>query len=204
VELGYGALTLNGAIDAIFDGIISGAGNLVKRGGNRVTLTGTNRYQGHTVIDGGKLCVQGLLESGVVTVNAGATLEGQGQINGAVTVQRNGTITTGNPYGTLTISNALTLEGMNEMKIDKTIWRQRNDLLMGISKLTYGGVLNVDCCGQALSAGDCFKLFSAMDYVGKFDQITPPSPGKGLAWDLSHLTVDGTLQVKKNLSAGHN
>jgi len=55
----------------------------------------------------------------------------------------------------------------------------------------------LDCNGGSLTAGDSFKLFSAMNYVGKFDQITPPSPGNGLAWDMSRLTVDGTLQVKR-------
>jgi hypothetical protein len=148
--------------------------------------------------------VNGLLESGGVTVAAHATLEGQGQINGAVIVQTQGTIATGKSFGTLTVSNTLTLGGMNAMKISKTIWRQRNDLITGISTLTYGGVLNVDCSGRALAAGDSFKLFSAMNYLGKFDHITPPSPGDGLAWDMSRLTVDGSLQVKRALPAGHN
>jgi autotransporter-associated beta strand protein len=204
VKLGRGTLTLNGAVDTLFDGVITGAGNLVKRGRNIVTFTGTNNYRGHTLIADGKLRINGLLESGMVTVVANATLEGQGQINGAVTVQTQGTIATGKSSGTLTISNTLTLGGTNAMKISKTIWRQRHDLITGISTLTYGGVLNVDYSGRALAAGDSFRLFSAMNYVGKFDHITPPSPGNGLAWDMSHLTVDGTLQVKRALPAGHH
>jgi hypothetical protein len=156
------------------------------------------------LIVGGKLRVNGLLKSGVVTVAANATLEGQGQINGAVTVQTQGTIATGKSSGTLTISNNLSLGGTNVMKISKTIWRQRNDLISGISTLTYGGVLKIDCCGRALAAGDSFKLFSAMNYLGRFDHITPPSPGDRLAWDMSRLTVDGSLQVKNTLPAGHN
>lgn len=204
VKLGRGTLTLDGAVSTIFDGVISGTGNLVKLNSNIVTLTGTNSYQGHTLIADGKLRVDGLLESEVVTVAANATLEGQGQINGAVTVQTQGTIATGKLSGTLTISNTLTLDGTNVMKISKTIWRQRHDLIAGISTLTYGGVLDVDCSGGSLAAGDSFKLFSAMNYVGKFDHITPPSPGNGLAWDLSRLTVDGTLQVKRALPAGHH
>jgi autotransporter-associated beta strand protein len=202
VKLGCGTLTLDGAVNTTFDGVISGTGNLVKRGRNVVTLTGTNNYRGHTLIADGKLRVNGLLESGMVTVAANATLEGQGQINGAVTVQTQGAIATGKSFGTLTVSNTLTLDGTNAMKISKTIWRQRHDLITGISTLTYGGVLKLDCSGRALAAGDSFKLFSAMNYVGKFDQITPPSPGNGrLAWDMSRLTVDGTLQVKRDLPA---
>ena len=202
VKLGRGTLTLNGTTDATFDGVISGAGNLIKRGGNMVTLTGTNCYRGYTLIADGKLCVNGLLESGVVTVNTNATLVGQGQINGAVTVQSKGTIAIGKPFGTLTVSNTLTLAGTNAMKIRKTIWRQRHDLINGISTLTYGGVLKTDCSGRELAAGDSFKLFNAMNYLGNFDHITPPSPGNGLAWDMSRLTVDGTLQVKKALPSG--
>ena len=204
VKLGRGTLTLDGALNTTFDGVISGAGNLVKLNSNIVTLTSTNSYQGHTLIAEGKLRVNGLLESGMVTVAANATLEGQGLINGAVTVQSHGTIATGNLPGTLTISNTLTLDGTNVMKISKTIWRQRHDLINGISTLNYGGVLDVDCSGRALAAGDSFKLFSAMNYVGKFDHITPPSPSNGLAWDMSRLTVDGTLQVKKDLPAKHH
>ena len=204
VKLGRGTLTLDGAVNTTFDGVISGTGNLVKRGSNLVTLTGTNSYQGHTLIAEGKLRVNGMLESGTVTVAANATLEGQGQVSGAVTVQTQGTIATGKSFGTLTISNTLTLDGTNVMKISKTIWRQRHDLITGISTLTYGGVLDVDCSGRAWAAGDSFKLFNAMNYVGKFDHITPPSPGNGLAWDMSRLTVDGTLQVKKALPAGHH
>jgi hypothetical protein len=126
----------------------------------------------------------------------------QGQINGAVTVQSKGTIAIGKPFGTLTVSNTLTLAGTNAMKIRKTIWRQRHDLINGISTLTYGGVLKTDCSGRELAAGDSFKLFNAMNYLGNFDHITPPSPGNGLAWDMSRLTVDGTLQVKKALPSG--
>jgi len=204
VKLGCGTLTLDGVVDTLFDGVISGAGNLIKLNSNAVTFTGRNCYQGHTLIVGGKLRVNGLLKSGVVTVAANATLEGQGQINGAVTVQTQGTIATGKSSGTLTISNNLSLGGTNVMKISKTIWRQRNDLISGISTLTYGGVLKIDCCGRALAAGDSFKLFSAMNYLGRFDHITPPSPGDRLAWDMSRLTVDGSLQVKNTLPAGHN
>jgi hypothetical protein len=204
IKLGRGTLTLDGEVDTTFDGVISGTGNLVKLGGNKVTLTDRNNYLGHTLIAGGKLCVNGLLESRTVTVAATATLEGHGQINGAVTVQNQGTIATANSPGALTVSNTLALDGTNIMKINKTIWRQYHDLIKGISTLTYGGVLKLDCSGRALTAGDSFRLFSAMNYFGKFDHITPPSPGNGLAWDVSRLTVDGTIQVKSILSAEHN
>jgi autotransporter-associated beta strand protein len=203
VKLGRGTLTLDGKVDTMFDGVISGFGNLIKRGSNVVTLTGSNNYRGNTLISSGTLRVNGSLESGTVTITANATLEGRGQISGSMAVQTQGTIATGKSFGTLTIGNALTLGGTNVMKISKTI-RRRNDLIAGISTLTYGGVLKVDCSGRALSAGDSFKLFGARNYTGKFDRIIPSSPGNRLDWDMSRLTLDGTLQVKTALAAQLN
>ena len=77
-------------------------------------LTGTNNtYSGGTTISGGTLLVNNTngsgTGSGAVTVDSGGTLGGAGIISGAVTVNSGGAFAPGNPLGTLTISNNLTL-----------------------------------------------------------------------------------------------
>jgi len=204
VKLGRGTLTLDGASGAAFDGIISGPGGLVKSGGNTLTLTGRNDYDGKTLVTGGKLRVNESLGTGAVEVASKAILEACGQINGAVRINDCGTITLGPEPGSLVIDNDLTLLGTNVMKVSKTLWRKRNDIITGISTLTYGGVLNVVSSGRPLARGDSFKLFDATHYLGKFAGIVPPAPGVGLAWDAGRLAVDGTVQVKSALCAGRD
>jgi autotransporter-associated beta strand protein len=58
ITLGSGALTVG--IDSstgTFDGVISGAGSLTKRGSGVLSLTGVNSYEGGTVLAGGVLAV---------------------------------------------------------------------------------------------------------------------------------------------------
>jgi len=204
IDLGHATLAVDGAVDATFDGTISGSGGLVKLGGNTVTLTGTNSYLGQTEIRSGKLRVNSLLGNGAVTVAALSILECHGQIRDSVTIQRGGTLTLGAPPGTLIISNNLTLGGTNVMQINQTRWRRHNDLITGVSTLTYGGVLHVVVSGRPLAPGDSFRLFKAAHYIGAFESIVPPSPGPGLIWDSTGLGVDGTLKVRRALPAIEN
>jgi hypothetical protein len=63
------------------------------------------------------------------------------------------------------------------------------------SSIIYGGTLTINNSGPALAAGNTFTLFSAANYSGAFANISPPSPGPGLAWNSSQLAVNGTLAV---------
>jgi hypothetical protein len=93
----------------------------------------------------------------------------------------------------LTINNTLTLLGTNVMEINKTA--ATRDLIQGLTSVTYGGTLSVVNLSGTLAAGDSFKLYDATSYSGAFSAIIPSSPGAGLGWDTSSLTVDGTLKV---------
>jgi hypothetical protein len=71
-----------------------------------------------------------------------------------------------------------------------------NDVVKGLTSLTYGGPLilnNVGSTGYA--PGDNFKLFYAGSYGGSFSAIVPATPALGLVWVTNNLTVNGTVSV---------
>ena len=96
--------------------------------------------------------------------------------------------------GTMTITGALSLGGTNRFDVNKTGGVFSNDLVQGSSAITYGGVLQLVLTGDALAAGDSFKLFGATTYAGAFTSIIPATPGAGLVWDTTALS-SGTLRV---------
>lgn len=98
------------AFNATIQGNISGTGILVKQGTGKLVLTGTNSATSATTVAAGTLQVDGTFNTstGVVTVDAGATLAGTGSVNRPVTVT--GSIAPGASVGTLT-TGAVTLNG---------------------------------------------------------------------------------------------
>ena len=67
-----------------------GAGTLVKSGPGTMLLAGHNVYTGTTTVNNGTLLVNGSLGSGAVTVTTGATLGGNGNLGGSLTIQSGG------------------------------------------------------------------------------------------------------------------
>jgi hypothetical protein len=130
--------------------------------------------------------------SGGFTLGASQTLSGSGSVNGAVAI--NGTIAPGS-YGTLTLSNSPTLNGVTLIKINRNNGAPLNDQInLPSSGITYGGTLTVNNLGAPLTAGDSFQIFSAASYSGNFATLNLPSLGTGLAWNTNALT-NGTLSV---------
>jgi hypothetical protein len=114
-----------------------------------------------------------------------------------VTVQSNATVSPGptaGVIGKMTITNALTLQPGGILAMDADHSSGTNDTIEGLYSVTYGGTLSLNLYTVDLTSS--FKLFSAVSYSGAFDTITPATPGPGWVWDVSNLTVDGTLKVK--------
>ncbi len=94
--------------DGSGDGTILGNGRIIKTGAGMLTLTGdSSGFSGATMVDGGRLSVNGLL-GGTVTVNDGGTLGGSGTV-GATVVADGGRLAPGSSVGNLTIDGDLTL-----------------------------------------------------------------------------------------------
>jgi hypothetical protein len=70
-----------------------------------------------------------------------------------------------------------------------------NDVVRGLTTVTYGGTLTLSNVAGTIAASNAFKLFSANSYRGVFSALTPAVPGPNLAWNTNTLATDGTLRV---------
>jgi autotransporter-associated beta strand protein len=195
------ALTVGGNnANTAYAAVLSGGGSLVKSGGGTLTLSGSSTFAGSTTVSSGILLVTNLTGSGTgsgpVAVNAGGTLGGNGIISGPVTVNSGGALSPGNPLGTLTVNNSLTLGAGGTTFVQVQHSPLTNDAVKISGTLNEGGTLNVTNSGAAaFAAGDSFKLFSAGNYAGAFSQIILPPLTGNLVWNTNLLKASGTLSV---------
>jgi autotransporter-associated beta strand protein len=94
-------LTINGAYNYTFSGVISGVGALAKTGAGTETLSGANIYTGGTVVDNGTLSITN--GGSISNPSAGMTVGNIGGDNGALSITNGGSVTAA---GLLTIGNS--------------------------------------------------------------------------------------------------
>jgi hypothetical protein len=164
-------------------------------GTGEVWLNNTSHVSAASVISNGICSVNGVLNSPLVTVANNSTLAGNGTINGAVTVQSSAILAPGASSGVLTVNGPLALAGTTVMEVNKTGATLTNDLVAGVTTVTFGGTLTVNASGDVLVGGESFTLFSANHYAGAFAATNLPALGTGLHWDLSQLAQNGTIRV---------
>jgi fibronectin-binding autotransporter adhesin len=191
---------------------IGGAGEVIKSGAGLTTLTGNQSYTGTTTIAEGTLSITGSLASPVIdvqalgglsttTVGTGTTVTGSGALVG-VTFGSGSTLSPGStatPIDTPMLGDGtitLTAGSTCAMEVDRTGGIITSDRLEGMDAIVYAGTLTVTATGQAFLAGDVVPLFpGAASYGGGFTTTNLPALGSGLSWDLSKLTIDGSMQV---------
>ena len=195
VEVGYNNQNTN------YDGGLTGVGSLVKVGTGTLTFSGSAGlavgYAGSTTISNGAILVNTSagFSSNTVTVAANGTLGGAGTIPGAVTVLAGGTLMPGaasGTIGTLTLTSNLVLSAGSYTVIEVDKGNVQNDLVTGLTGVSYGGTLMVSNLSGTLALGDSFPIFAALTATGNFNAITP-APGTGLAWAFNPAT--GMLSV---------
>ena len=172
-----------------------------KSGSGTLRLSGANTFAKPLTVTAGTLLVNGSLAAGcTVTISAGGTLGGTGNVKGPTTIQSGGTFAPGNfGLGTITFSGLLSLSGNTVMEISKNGGVLTNDVASIATTLTMGGSLTVTNVGtNALTAGDTWKLFNATAYIGSFTNFILPSLAAGLTWKTNTLATNGTLAVAWN------
>ena len=185
-----------------YAGVIADAGvtSLIKTGTGMFILSGNNSYTGPTTVTGGILNVintNGTATGfGPVTIATNGTLTGNGIIAGPVTVNSGGSLAPGNPLGTLTLSNDLTLSAGGTTYVQVQHAPLTNDSVTVLGTLTEGGTLNVTNSGAAaFVAGDTFHLLKAGSYSGSFSTLVLPQLAGPLAWNTNSLKTSGVLSV---------
>lgn len=180
-------------------GHLGAAGSLSKTGAGTLVLSGTNLYSGGTTVAGGTLLVNGDNSgaTGAVMVASGAILGGTGTVGGAATVQSGGTLTPGvGASGRLTFTRSLTLAAGATTVIALSKSPTTNAAVTVSGALTNGGLLSVtNLSGNALAAGDSFKLLNAGSYSGGFSALNLPALAAGLTWNTNGLNTNGLLAV---------
>ncbi len=178
------------------------AGGLTKMGSGLLVLSGTSSYGGNTVVENGTLQLDGSVGGGNPAggiIVSGGRLDGSGSSGGPVTIQSGGTLGAGDSadLGSLSLST-LTLAGNVLLRIDKTGGSLLNDGVTGLNSVVYGGTLtvtNLTTDGTSLAAGDTVTLFASSAYAGNFSSVRLPALPSGLVWDVSSLTVNGSIKI---------
>lgn len=191
-----GRVDVTGNIQREAAALTTASDTLTKTGAGIVALGGSaNNYLGTTSVNEGALLVNGTLASGggAVSVAAGATLGGIGNINRTVNVADNGILSAGemsnsliSQAGTLTLGGDLLLNNASQLNFNLGALK---DLISISGNLTLDGVLNV-----SQDAGFGVGTYRLFDYTGALTD-------NGLTVNLSGFigTIDTSVANQINL-----
>ena len=155
---------------------ITGVGALLKTGMGTLTLAAANSFTGNAAVI-----------NGVLTAVDNASFA-----NPSLNIGANGTLDVSALAVPLAVTEQITLAGNLIVNANST----GISSLLTTSNLFYGGTLTISNAGASFSASNSFTFFAASNYSGAFIGIIPAIPGAGLLWDVSQLTVNGTISVK--------
>ncbi|MCA9240522.1 MAG: hypothetical protein KDA37_09995, partial [Planctomycetales bacterium] len=223
IDLGAGALTVgNNSTPLSFSGEISGTGSFRKIGAQTLTLGGVSTHSGQTLVDAGKLIVNGSTGNSDIVLAQNATLGGNGTVGGSVTGA--GRVAPGNSPGILTISGDYTQSTGSVLEIEVGGYtpgagpmndpNNGHDLLVVGGTATLGGRLEVPVIDPLKAAGGptvghpTIDFLTAGSVVGEFSTVVAPnlnSINPNLAVEVSYSPTGASLDfVPKKLNLEFN
>jgi subtilase-type serine protease len=185
---------------------IAGHGGLTKQGIGTLVLTGANTYAGPTLVNQGRLAINGSLLS-AVTVNDSGILGGNGRI-GALTAKSGGTVAPGNSIGTLQVAGDVTFERGSTYAVELS--PTRSDQIVAGGKAVIDGAtvsLSLENSPTLLTTGEVKSLLghqynilqAAGGIQGQFGAVLPNYLFIGGALDYSANGVQ--LAVERNAAS---
>jgi len=146
---GTGAITSNATL--VFDqqvagtygNGIGGTGTVIKRGPAALTIEGVNGFSGATLVETGRLVVNGDLGSSIVTVASGAILGGDGMVGGVIALSGS-TIAPGQSIGTLEVMGDYNQPGGSVYQVELNSLGQSDRIVAtGAATIETGAIINV-------------------------------------------------------------
>jgi hypothetical protein len=192
--------------EVLFQASNTYGGPTVIGGGLTLGLTNNGSISHSSLIwlGGATIDVSGRTDN-TLALTSGQTLGGIGTISGSLIVSAGATISPAgtnitlgmvegsSPTGTINANNNVTLNGTTTLKLNGS---GVNDQIASGTSIAYTGTLNlVNISGSSYAVGNSFQIFNAVNITGSFANITPATPGPGLAWDTSQLNSLGFMNV---------
>jgi uncharacterized protein with beta-barrel porin domain len=171
-----------------------GFGTFNKIGSSTWTLTGTSSYAGPVNVNGGTLSVNGNITSASgVTVNAGATLGGNGSVGN--TTINGGTLAPGNSIGTLTVSGSLVFTAAATYLVE--VSGTSSDLVKVTGAATLGGTVQVTSPTNSFRFNSPYTILTSTGLGGsQFNALTTPN---GIAGSLIYSGNNVLLNLASGL-----
>ncbi len=152
-------MTLSGVISTTVPATEAIQPGLTKNGLGDLTLTGVNTYRGQTIINAGRLIVNGsIANTSSVTIADGAVLAGNAAIPN-LTVMSGAKLTPGNSIGTVNIGGNLTLNAGSTTVIE--IQQAQVDKINAGGTATLAGTLQLVALGGPYNFGTPYNFLTA-------------------------------------------
>jgi outer membrane autotransporter protein len=127
--------------DGIFEGLITGAGDVLKTGDGRVILDTVHSYVGETQVDGGTLRLEtDLTATSIIRVGSGGELFSENIISA---LEASGRVSPGSDKGTLTVQGMGTLDASSVFNIQADALGDSSTLVIQGDGSIQGGALYV-------------------------------------------------------------
>ncbi|EGH2525090.1 autotransporter outer membrane beta-barrel domain-containing protein, partial [Salmonella enterica subsp. enterica serovar Orion] len=198
--LGSGDVTDNAVLElntgGTFDNVISGSGQVVKSGGDTLTLSGNNSYTGGTLISDGTLVASNVeaLGSGDIDNYASLQLNASGQfVTANLTTHDNATTAIG--AGSALRANTLTQEANSTLAVHLT--DSNSGTIVTADRANLGGTLDITGIGNVTKSWtrDAYT-YTLIDTDSAIDSDFAQFTVAGMdAKQVDFLTVDGRVNA---------